>query len=270
MRNPHCTTQALFKRCDVIKDGAVVLASAFFPFSIEILNTGSAAVPPPSRTGEVRILWDSCNVNCGSRCALRVPVKGGEITHMETDNTGDERYGMQQIRACQIDRFMRQRIHAEQRIPYPLYRVATGGKQVRAHQMGGSLRGNRTGAARHHRHLRQRGRPSELRHGCDRQYHRQKTASGRYARCPAHESCRRLQTVMRVAAAANGTFPTARRSLPPMREEMTKCDFCRDYLEWLCHSMRLFHLHSVVKIQPFSPVFPLAKPMAKALCWSFL
>ena len=36
---------------------------------------------------------------------------------------------------------------------------------------------------------------------------------------------------MRVAAAAKGIFPTARRSLPPMREEMTKCDFCRDYLD---------------------------------------
>lgn len=180
----------------------VVLTSAFFPFSIEILNTGSAAVPPPSGTGEKRILWASCNVNCGSRCALRVPVKGGEITHMETDNTGDERYGMQQIRACPLGRSMRQRIHAEQRIPYPLYRVATGWKEVRAHQMGGTLRGDRTEAARNHRHLQQRGRPSELRHGCDRQYHRQKTASGRYARCPAHESCRRLQTVVRVAAAA--------------------------------------------------------------------
>lgn len=186
---------------------------------------------PPSGTGEVRILWDSYSVNCGSRCALRVHVKGGEITHMETDNTGDERYGMQQIRAYPLGRSMRQRIHAEQRIPYPLYRVTTGGKQVQAHQMGGTLRGNRTEAARHHRHLWQRGRPSELRHGCDRQYHRQKSASGRYARCPAHESCRRFQSVVRVAAAANGTFPTARRSLPPMRKKMTKCDFCRDYLE---------------------------------------
>lgn len=186
---------------------------------------------PGTGTGEVRILWDSYSVNCGSRCALRVHVKGGEITHMETDNTGDERYGMQQIRAYPLGRSMRQRIHAEQRIPYPLYRVTTGGKQVQAHQMGGTLRGNRTEAARHHRHLWQRGRPSELRHGCDRQYHRQKSASGRYARCPAHESCRRFQSVVRVAAAANGTFPTARRSLPPMRKKMTKCDFCRDYLE---------------------------------------
>ena len=38
MRKPHCTEQALLKRRDVIKGGAIVLASAFFPFSIEILN----------------------------------------------------------------------------------------------------------------------------------------------------------------------------------------------------------------------------------------
>lgn len=230
MRNPHCTTQALFKRCDVIKGSASSSPRRSFLFPSKSSIREAPSYRPPSGTGEVRILWDSCNVNRSNHCTLRVHVKGGEITHVETDNTGDERYGMQQIRACPLDRSMRQRIHAEQRIPYPLYRVATGWKEVRAHQMGGSLRGDRTGAARNHRHLRQRGRPSELRHGCDRQYHRQKSASGRYARCPAHESCRRLQTVVRVAA-ANGTFPTARRSLPPLRKKMTKCDFCRDYLE---------------------------------------
>ena len=38
-------------------------------------------------------------------------------------------------------------------------------------------------------------------------------------------------------------------------------------LIWLCYSMWLFHLHSVVKIQPFSPVFPLADSTAKAFFW---
>ena len=44
-------------------------------------------------------------------------------------------------------------------------------------------------------------------------------------------------------------------------------------LIWLCYSMWLFHLHSVVKIQPFSPVFLLAGATDKAFCrlslWSF-
>ena len=42
---------------------------------------------------------------------------------------------------------------------------------------------------------------------------------------------------------------------------------------WLCHSMWLFHLHSAVKIQPFSLVFPLAGSTAKAfyrlILWNF-
>ena len=42
---------------------------------------------------------------------------------------------------------------------------------------------------------------------------------------------------------------------------------------WICHSMWLFHLHSAVKIQPFSLVFPLAGSTAKAfyrlILWNF-
>ena len=41
----------------------------------------------------------------------------------------------------------------------------------------------------------------------------------------------------------------------------------------LCHSMRLFHRHRVMKIQPCSPVLSLAESTAKAFCrlflWSF-
>ena len=41
----------------------------------------------------------------------------------------------------------------------------------------------------------------------------------------------------------------------------------------LCYSLWLFHLHSAVKIQPFSPVFPLAGSTAKAFfrlsLWNF-
>ena len=38
----------------------------------------------------------------------------------------------------------------------------------------------------------------------------------------------------------------------------------------LCYSMRLFHLHSAVRIQPFSSVFPLAESITKEFCWLFL
>ena len=39
---------------------------------------------------------------------------------------------------------------------------------------------------------------------------------------------------------------------------------------WFCHSLWLLCLHSVVKIQPFSPVFPLAGSTSKAFCRLFL
>ena len=35
---------------------------------------------------------------------------------------------------------------------------------------------------------------------------------------------------------------------------------------WPCHGMCLFHLHSTVKVWPFSPVFPLAGLTAEAFC----
>ena len=37
-----------------------------------------------------------------------------------------------------------------------------------------------------------------------------------------------------------------------------------------CHSMWLFHLRNIVRIQTFYPVFPLAGSTAKAFCWLFL
>ena len=40
--------------------------------------------------------------------------------------------------------------------------------------------------------------------------------------------------------------------------------------ERLCHGMWLFHLHSTVDIQPFSPAFPLAEFLAKAFFRLFL
>lgn len=39
-------------------------------------------------TGE-KTVWSSCNVNCGSRCPLRVQVKDKKIIRVEPDNTGE-------------------------------------------------------------------------------------------------------------------------------------------------------------------------------------
>ncbi len=111
-----------------LKGGSVILASSVFPISIEIFNPGESKATERLPQNLDKIFWNSCNVNCGSRCALRVHVKDGLITRIETDNTGDDAYGTQQLRACPRGRSMRQRIYAEERIPYPLKRVGKRGE----------------------------------------------------------------------------------------------------------------------------------------------
>lgn len=80
-----------------------------------------------------RILWNSCNVNCGSRCALRVHVEntphdGTTITRIESDTTGDDAYGQHQLRACPRGRAMRQLVYAQERLLYPMKRVVPRGQ----------------------------------------------------------------------------------------------------------------------------------------------
>ncbi|MDY0223019.1 MAG: DMSO/selenate family reductase complex A subunit [Desulfobacterium sp.] len=122
------TTQKKMDRRDFIKGSSLILSSMFLPFSIEILNPGEAPAAPAGGNGEITTFWNSCNVNCGSRCALRVHVQDGKIIQIETDNTGDDTYGLHQLRACPRGRSMRQRIYAEERIPYPLKRVGKRGE----------------------------------------------------------------------------------------------------------------------------------------------
>ena len=118
-------------RRGLLKGAAAVLASSSFPIAIEIVNADEvwADMPEPKTDGPPdKILWNSCNVNCGSRCALRVHVRDGVITRIETDNTGTDEYGLHQLRACPRGRSMRQRIYAKERIPYPMRRVGRRGE----------------------------------------------------------------------------------------------------------------------------------------------
>ena len=122
-------------RRDVLKGGSMALASMVAPFSFEILNPSNAnaelaqGMPKTgTQTGEETRHWNSCNVNCGSRCALHVTVRDGVITRVETDDTGDDSYGQQQLRACPRGRSMRQRLYAKERIMKPLKRVGERGE----------------------------------------------------------------------------------------------------------------------------------------------
>lgn len=74
------------------------------------------------------IVWSSCNVNCGSRCPLRVHVKDGKVVRVEPDNTGESGpFGTHEIRACLRGRGLRKWVYSPERLLYPLKRVGKRG-----------------------------------------------------------------------------------------------------------------------------------------------
>lgn len=85
-----------------------------------------AATSSPSSAA--KIVWSSCNVNCGSRCPLRLRVENGQITRVEPDNTGTNEIGSQQVRACLRGRSIRQRIYNADRLKYPMKRIGKRGE----------------------------------------------------------------------------------------------------------------------------------------------
>ncbi len=64
-----------------------------------------------------------CASHCGGTCILRVHVRDGIITKIETDN-GEE----PQLRACLKGRAYRQRVYAPDRLTFPQRRVGTRGE----------------------------------------------------------------------------------------------------------------------------------------------
>ena len=103
---------------------ALAAGGLTLPFT---LRRAAAAVQ--QATGDTtRIVWGACSVNCGSRCALRLHVRDDEVVYVETDNTGDDRYGDHQVRACLRGRSIRRRINHPDRLNYPMKRVGKRGE----------------------------------------------------------------------------------------------------------------------------------------------
>ncbi|MEW6666690.1 MAG: DMSO/selenate family reductase complex A subunit [Thermodesulfobacteriota bacterium] len=75
-----------------------------------------------------RIVWSCCNVNCGSRCPLRVHVKEGKVIRVKPDNTGEDSPGVHEIRACLRGRALRKWVYSPERLLYPLKRVGKRGE----------------------------------------------------------------------------------------------------------------------------------------------
>lgn len=103
---------------------ALAAGGLTLPFTLR-----SAAAAVQQATGDnTRIVWGACSVNCGSRCALRLHVRDDEVVYVETDNTGDDRYGDHQVRACLRGRSIRRRINHPDRLNYPMKRVGKRGE----------------------------------------------------------------------------------------------------------------------------------------------
>jgi anaerobic dimethyl sulfoxide reductase subunit A len=75
-----------------------------------------------------KIVWSSCNVNCGSRCPLRLHAKDGKVVRVEPDNTGENTDGTHEIRACLRGRGLRKWVYSQDRLLHPLKRVGKRGE----------------------------------------------------------------------------------------------------------------------------------------------
>ena len=75
-----------------------------------------------------KIVWSTCNVNCGSRCPVRLHVKNGIVVRVETDHTKEDALGTQQIRACLRGRGIRKWIYSPERLLYPMKRIGKRGE----------------------------------------------------------------------------------------------------------------------------------------------
>jgi anaerobic dimethyl sulfoxide reductase subunit A len=69
------------------------------------------------------VIMTACSSHCAGTCVLRVHVKNGVVTAIETDN------GLQpQFRACRIGRSMRKTLYNPERLMHPLRRVGERGE----------------------------------------------------------------------------------------------------------------------------------------------
>ena len=72
---------------------------------------------------EEKAIMTTCNSHCGGQCLLKIHVKDGVITRIETDD-GEE----PQLRACLRGRAQRQRVYTPDRLKFPMKRVGTRGE----------------------------------------------------------------------------------------------------------------------------------------------
>lgn len=106
------------------------LAGASFLGSGPLLSGYSGTSPSSAATTEEeKIVRTGCPAhNCGGRCLLKVHVKDGIITRIETDDRPGDDISDPQLRACIRGRTYRRRQYHPGRLKYPLKRTGTRGE----------------------------------------------------------------------------------------------------------------------------------------------
>lgn len=112
-----------FVKWSAAAGGAAAVVGGAARYGLLPISPAAADTPTPEPT----VVWSSCNVNCGSRCPLRLTVVDGEVTRVDPDSTGSDDLNDQQIRACVRGRSIRQRVYNVDRIKYPMKRVGERG-----------------------------------------------------------------------------------------------------------------------------------------------
>lgn len=124
----HPVTRRSFVKWSAAAGGAAAAVGGAVHYGLLPLSPAAAADTPAPEGAGTRQVWSSCNVNCGSRCPLRLTVTDGTITRVDPDATGDDELASRQIRACVRGRSIRQRVYNADRIKYPMKRVGARGE----------------------------------------------------------------------------------------------------------------------------------------------
>lgn len=86
------------------------------------LGMPSRATASPTGREVDKTVWNSCLVNCGSRCVLRFEVKDGTIVRELPDSSGTNEIVDPQLRPCVRGRSLRRRVYDPNRIKKPMRR----------------------------------------------------------------------------------------------------------------------------------------------------
>ena len=75
------------------------------------------------RSASEDVIYSTHSSHCGGACLLKVHVRDGVVTRIETDDGEDP-----QFRACVRGRAYRQRMYAPDRLLYPMKRIGERGE----------------------------------------------------------------------------------------------------------------------------------------------